>query len=95
MIGTEAARSPELARLFFEAGPKRLRAVLVALLEEGVAAGHIAADDPREAAGHLVGLWKGMADTRLRLAQPHDRDPTRVAARVERSTARFPRAYAP
>lgn len=95
MISTEGVRSPDLARLFFEAGPKRMHAALVDLLKEGAAGGHIATDDPGEAAEHLVGLWKGMADMHLRFAQPYDGDPGRVAARVARATERFLRAYAP
>lgn len=95
MISTEGVRSPDLARLFFEAGPKRMQAALVGLLAEGMAEGHIAADDLDEAAEHLVGLWKGMGDMHLRYAQPYERDPARVAARIERATARFLRAYAP
>ena len=94
MISTEGVRSPDLARLFFEAGPKRMQAALVDLLEEGASAGIIAAPDVREAAEHLVGLWKGMADMHLRFAQPYDRDPVGVAARVARATDRFLRAYA-
>ena len=94
MISTEGVRTPELARLFFEAGPKRMHAVLVELLKEGEVGGHIATDDPGEAAEHLVGLWKGMADMHLRFAQPFDRDPARVASRVARATQRFLRAYA-
>ena len=95
MISTEGVRSPELAQLFFEAGPKRMQAALAGLLADGVDSGCIAADDLGEAAEHLVGLWKGMADMHLRFAQPYDSDPARVAARVDRATTRFLRAYAP
>lgn len=95
MISMEGVRSPELARLFFDAGPKRMQAALVAVLAQATTTGEVEADDPREAAEHLVGLWKGMADMHLRFAQPYDRDPERVAARVRRSTDRFLRAYAP
>ena len=94
MISTEGVRTPELARLFFDAGPRRMQTELMALLQSGVKEGHIEADDLREAADHLFGLWKGMADMHLRFAQPYDRHPERVAARIARATARFLRAYA-
>jgi len=95
MISMEGVRSPELAQLFFEAGPRRMQAALVAVLNEAARNGQIEAPDVSEAAEHLVGLWKGMADMHLRFAQPYDRDPEHITARVIRSTARFLRAYAP
>ena len=94
MISMEGVRSPELAKLFFEAGPKRMQAALVSLLDEGIAVRQIATENPHEAAEHLMGMWKGMADMHLRFAQPYDRSLHSVTRRVQRATSRFLRAYA-
>lgn len=94
MISMEGVRSPELAHLFFDAGPKRMHAALVSLVGEGIAAGQIVSENPQEAAEHLAGMWKGMADLHLRFSQPYDRTPDKVAQRVQRATTRFLRAYA-
>jgi TetR/AcrR family transcriptional repressor of mexJK operon len=95
MISTEGVRSPQLAHLFFDAGPRRMQSLLQSLLETGIREGLIAADDVQEASTHLLGLWKGMADMHLRFAQPYDRDSSQLAARIARATNRFLRAYAP
>ncbi len=53
---SEANKFPELARIFFNTGPSRATAVMSDWLEEQVAAGHLAIDDPAFAADQFFAL---------------------------------------
>ena len=53
---SEAAKFPELARIFYETGPSRATAVMSAWLEQQVAAGLLAIEDPAFAADQFFAL---------------------------------------
>jgi TetR/AcrR family transcriptional repressor of mexJK operon len=54
IITGEAPRFPEVARLFFEAGPQRVRALVARYFEEARARGLVAVEDPEFAARHFL-----------------------------------------
>lgn len=55
-VVTEAERFPELARSFYDRGPRRATARLAEVLEDARARGEISSDDCERAAGHFVGM---------------------------------------
>lgn len=90
-----AVELPDLARAFFEAGPRYSRRMLAEFLERETEAGRIAVDDPKLAAeffasmvigvhqiAGLLGLGEGLSDAEM----------DRIASEAAR---RFMRAYAP
>lgn len=93
LLAGAAARYPELAARFFEAGPGRARATLIALISAGTARGLLRATDPAAAAGDLVGLWQGFLriETTLRYRQPPQ--PQALRRRVARGVRLFMQLY--
>jgi len=84
LIAAAAERYPDLTVRFFDAGPGRARAMLAKLIASAVAQGIVVVEDPREAAGDLVGLWQGFIriETTLRYRKtPAIRELRRRAAR--------------
>jgi TetR/AcrR family transcriptional repressor of mexJK operon len=59
MVSMESGRYPELARRFYERGPKRGETSLAAYLSSQVASGMLKDDDPRMMARHLISLLTG------------------------------------
>ncbi len=58
LLSAEAARFPELGRMFYAAGPERTVERVGEFLKEGMDAGKLREADPRTAAGFLMGLLK-------------------------------------
>jgi len=87
-------RHPDLARRFFEKGPAREHAYLVALIATGVAENIIVVDNPAEAAGDLLGSWLGIPglEINLRARDPMSKD--EIAMRVKRGVTRFMQLHA-
>ena len=85
----ELRRVPELAALFWAAGPERALSDLAAIIREAEDAGELAVDDAMDAAEDLVGLWSGVAMRRSVFAGTSP-DP---GARVERGVDRFLKMY--
>ena len=59
MISMESGRYPELARRFYENGPKRGEESLAAYLAHQVTLTHLKDEDPRTMARHLISLLTG------------------------------------
>jgi len=59
VIVAEASRTPELARVFYEAGPSQGSRLLTEILEAARARGEIVADDCEVAAQQFMSLCKG------------------------------------
>jgi AcrR family transcriptional regulator len=59
VIVAEASRTPELARVFYEAGPSQGTRLLTEILEAARARGEIVADDCELAAHQFMSLCKG------------------------------------
>ncbi len=58
-LAFEAERVPELGEMFLSRGPDRIRQELATYLDEQVAHGRLAIDDPHEAAGMFMGMLLG------------------------------------
>ena len=67
VLAGELRQRPDLARLFYDAGPGATRAALADLLETGHHAGEVTIDDPHTAAEELFGLWQGFTHFQLSL----------------------------
>lgn len=90
-VVAEAPRFPELGRLFYEAGPGRVRATIAALLARAAARGELDVPDPEAAAERFFGMVAGHNHLRAVLCiAPPERDET-----PEEVVRRFLRAYAP
>lgn len=83
-----------LGQRFFAVGPGQCRTRLAAVLVAAADRGQLAIANPREAAEHLLALWKGFVDVELKFGIAPDLDPRAVRARVESGTRVFLRAYA-
>lgn len=65
-LAVEVEHNPEIGLLFLDAGPRRLHQALSQLLDEAVAAGELDIEDTEQAAEHLSGMIKGLADLERR-----------------------------
>jgi AcrR family transcriptional regulator len=59
VISMESERHPELAKRFYEIGPRRGEQALAAYLAVQIKAGHLRDEDPLVMAGHLMSLLTG------------------------------------
>ena len=93
IIVAEATRTPELARIFYEAGPavglRRLAAYLRAKTDEGA----IGVDDGERAAGQFLSLCRGHCHLRLVLHQGERPDAAAIAAEVDEAVRLFMARY--
>ncbi len=92
-LSGELRRDPELAQLFWNAGPGRTQQNLTALLASPLAA-ELAIDDPQAAAAALFGMWQGFSAMQLALGIDREGASRSIPARVERGVTLFMRAYA-
>ncbi len=88
LIHSEGARFPELADVFFRAGPDAVLAELAATLARFSASGQIACDDVALAAGQFVGMVRGDRHMRFAVGQMPAPDPAEIA-RHARHAARI------
>ena len=65
-LAGELRRDPDLARLFYEAGPGRTHANLAAILS-GPLGADLQMNDPEAAAEMLFGMWQGLSNYQLML----------------------------
>jgi TetR/AcrR family transcriptional repressor of mexJK operon len=93
-LGLEAARNPELARGFFEAGPGHLRDILAQMLGDAMAAGEIRVSDPKVAAEDLLGLWLGFRAIERRFLCSAEVPKEALVANILRTVGLFLRANA-
>ena len=95
MVMSEAAKFPELARAFFEAGPQRALNYLADWLRQETAAGRLAASDPDFAAEQFFALCQTKLVMRARLRLIEKADPAEVERVVRGAVSLFLKAYAP
>ena len=89
----EAAKFPELARIFFKTGPSHATAVMSAWLEEQVAAGHLALDDPEFAADQFFALCQTRIGMQIRLGLVSELDEAVVHRVVDSAVDLFLHSY--
>ena len=95
MLCAPHAMTPNLARLFWEAGPERIQAGLSEMLQRRVAAGELAIDDTDLAASHFFALLKGEPHARLMVSFPADIDQDATERHLTGVVDLFLRAYRP
>ncbi len=95
LVVAEAPRFPELARAFYDNGPKRAIRSLADLLSEEAAAGRLDVGDPVRAAEQFFSLTSGYVHMRALLGIEVPRRGTDVQAQVRSAVDTFLRAYRP
>jgi AcrR family transcriptional regulator len=90
----ESGRFPELGRVFYDNGPRRVLERLAGYLRDAAARGVLAVPDPRLAAEQFFGMING-ADQLRRLLAIDDPAAPEIDAIVVSAVERFLRAYAP
>ena len=91
----EAARFPELSRLFFDRGPARGKARLARLLQAAMDRGELRSDDPDVAASQFVGLLQARSWHWMLLGLIAEHPPEQRTAEVELAVSSFLRSWAP
>lgn len=94
-LGGEAARHPELAARFFEAGPGYCRSKLARMIGDAQDRGEVELADPIHAAEDLMGLWYGVLHKKLAMGRIPTPTLAELDAHVRRTVRIFMRAYAP
>ena len=95
VLAGELRRHPKLATAFFELGPGVTLRNLSGIIAAATARGELNAEDPDEAAEHLIGLWQGLSNFKLALGIEVEAMKALTPRRIERAVAIFLAAYAP
>lgn len=90
-----AVETPEVARAFFEAGPRASRRALADYLRLETEAGRLDCLDPQQAAEFFASMVLGSHQTAGLLGVEPELDEARIDAIATEAAARFLRAYAP
>ena len=80
-LSSELRRDPELARMFYDAGPGRTLNNLSTILASPLAS-ELAITDARVAAEMLIGMWQGITNYQLMLGIDHDVVVESITSRV-------------
>ncbi|MGE5545465.1 MAG: TetR/AcrR family transcriptional regulator [Solirubrobacterales bacterium] len=94
VVVAESLRQPELAQAYFEAGPVRGKAAMVAVVEALIARGEIAAADPARAVDQFVGMLRGEHYNRALIGLPIP-DGLTVEATIAATVDTFLKAFTP
>jgi TetR/AcrR family transcriptional repressor of mexJK operon len=92
-VAAETERDPAVGRAFLEAGPRRVKDALAALLTRARDRGELQFEDADLVAEQFAGMVKGMAEVEWRFAGEYDA--ARSKARVENAVETLMRAYGP
>ena len=83
-----------LAKRFYNAGPGRTRAALIALIDEYTQRGELNVDRVEWAADDLIGLWDGGLPAKMMFGVGNSLVPAEIRRRANRAVDVFLRAYA-
>lgn len=90
-IAAESGRDPNVGEAFLDAGPRRIRSLLVRVLEDGRERSELEIEDAKLAAEQFGAMVKGFADVEFRFGcQPN---PVENRKRVDAAVDLFMRAY--
>ena len=95
MMAARAHTDPRLARVFFEAGPRRLLGEFEALLARADATGLLQVPDPAQAAEHFFCLVKGLAHMQVLIGAREPLTAQQAHDHVESVVGLFLKAYGP
>ena len=93
ILSGELRRRPELARIFYDAGPGQTRRELAHLLAAAHTRGELEIHDPLDAADELFGMWQGFTNFQLALGIDVDQLRADITRRVQRSVDTFLAAH--
>ena len=93
ILSGELRRRPELARIFYDAGPGQTRRELAQLLAAAHTRGALNIQDPLDAAEELFGMWQGFSNFQLALGIDVDHLRADLTRRVQRSVDTFLAAH--
>ena len=88
-----ATGEPHVRHLFWEAGPRRLKAGFAEFLRDAIGHGLLRIDEPERAAGQFFCLLKGDLHMRLMCGLCETPGPGEIGAHVDASVDMFLRAY--
>lgn len=90
-VAAETERDPAVGRAFLDAGPRRVKAALAALLIRARDGGELQFEDADLVAEQFAGMVKGMAEVEWRFAGEYDA--AKSQSRVENAVETIMRAY--
>lgn len=93
LIHGEGGRFPELGRIFYERGPKNVKALIASYLEQCMDEGSIRRADAIFAANHFLGLCMTGSHQKLLLNVIDEADPEDLKAEAAAAADSFLRAY--
>lgn len=93
LIAAECGRSPELAKHFFRAGPKRMHDELKVILVRHLGADNEPEIDVNTAASDLIALWRGFDEIAERFGWKPPPDKKQIEERVYRGVRLFGELY--
>jgi AcrR family transcriptional regulator len=91
----EAARFPEIGRIFYERAPRGTHLLVAGYLEHAMAAGTLHQDDPLRAAQYLTALCMAGSHQQLAAGVIAPPDPAALRREAAQAVAMFLRAYRP
>ncbi|QVL31620.1 TetR/AcrR family transcriptional regulator [Telmatocola sphagniphila] len=92
-LSGELRRDPQLARMFYDAGPGRTVANLAAILSSPLAS-DLEIADANSAAEMLLGMWQGMTNYQLMLGIDHKKVTKSIPKRVTTGVDLFLKSHA-
>ncbi|MGL4317941.1 MAG: TetR/AcrR family transcriptional regulator [Pseudomonas sp.] len=95
LVMTQAAQNPQMARLFYDAGPHRMLLAMEHLLEQANQLGQLQVEHPQRAAEHFFSLIKGGCNFRRLIGCCEPTYEQTDAEHVQEVVAIFIRAYRP
>ena len=93
IVIAEAPRFPQLGRIFYASGPKRLQARLVQVFEEAQERGELSVAEPSMAAEQFLEMLRGDMHLRCLLGLADKPEAAQVRRRVDEAVGTFLRAY--
>jgi TetR/AcrR family transcriptional repressor of mexJK operon len=93
VISGEAGSRPDVAKLFYEAGPERAIELFTEYFRRAGARGHFEIDDPEKVADDFLALLKGRLHLRATLGFPPRERRAEIAAHVARAVDVMMRAF--
>jgi len=93
MVVAESVRTPQVARIFYEAGPAVGVSRLASYLETLVANGSLRIEDCHAAAGEFLNLCRGHHHFMFVLNLVEPLDPEQIRAQARQATAMFIKSY--
>jgi AcrR family transcriptional regulator len=95
LITAEAGRAPELARIFYRAGPAVGQERLTGYMERAKQRGAISPPDCKRAAAHFIALCRGDSHFKFILNLMDRPEPEQIQADVAAAVGMFMAAYGP